>query len=193
MLYKHSANYRHKRGKAEMQIIKPRHFRKFVFSFLAVFLFCAAAAAQSGGSFTIVQSVIAGGGNTNSGGGQFSVSGTTGQPAAGQKATGAAFSAHAGFWNPAQFIPTAATVSISGRVMTANGSGIRNCLVTLTDSGGQLRTVNTAAFGYFRFTDVEIGNTYILTVSSKKYQFDMPSQILTVKDEISEILVIAQN
>jgi hypothetical protein len=172
-------------------LAKPLVFHLFSSLLLLIILFCAAAA-QSGGQFDMRQSVIAGGGASSSGG-QFAVSATIGQPVAGQKNNGAQFFLHAGFWNPAQFVPTAATVTLSGRVVTLNGSGIRNCLMTLTNSGGQTRTAVTAARGYFYFTEVEVGNTYVLTVSARKYRFAAPSQVLTVNDELGEITVTAQN
>ncbi len=51
--------------------------------------------------------------------------------------------------------PTAANVQIGGRVMTANGRGIRNVLVTLTNANGTSRTVITGNFGYYRFAEIE--------------------------------------
>lgn len=83
-------------------------------------------------------------------------------------------------------VPTAAGVSVGGRVVTADGAGIRNTTVTLTDSTGAPRTALTNAFGYYRFDDVEAGGNYILSVSSKQYTFDTPVRSITVNDQISD-------
>jgi len=79
--------------------------------------------------------------------------------------------------------PTAATVSVSGRVMTASGRGIRNVVIRLTDSEGNLRTAISNSFGYYRFNDVEAGATYILTATGKRFSFSQPSQVLNINDE----------
>ncbi len=86
-------------------------------------------------------------------------------------------------------IPTAANVSISGRVMTAAGRGLPRTTVILTDMDGNSRTAGTSMFGYFRFDDVEVGNTYILTAVSKGYVFEQ--QTISILDEISDLEFIA--
>ncbi len=85
--------------------------------------------------------------------------------------------------------PTAANVSISGRVMTAAGRGLPRTTVILTDMDGNSRTAGTSMFGYFRFDDVEVGNTYILTAVSKGYVFEQ--QTISILDEISDLEFIA--
>lgn len=85
--------------------------------------------------------------------------------------------------------PTAANVSVSGRVLTADGRGLRNAVVTITDSLGNVRSYKTTAFGYYRFDEIQTGETYILRVSSK--QFTFYPQIVSVNDEITELNLIA--
>jgi hypothetical protein len=51
--------------------------------------------------------------------------------------------------------PTAA--SVSGRVMTASGRGIRNVIITMTDSQGNERTATTSSVGYYRFDNIAAG------------------------------------
>ena len=86
--------------------------------------------------------------------------------------------------------PTAASVSVSGRVLTNNGRGLMNATVTLTNANGITRTARTSTFGYFRFDDVEAGQTYIFSVSSKRYTF--ASQVVTVTDDLTELNFTAQ-
>lgn len=88
--------------------------------------------------------------------------------------------------------PTAAGVSISGRVTDGNGNGLRNAVVTLTDANGEPRSVRTSAFGYYRFDDVEVGETYIVNVRAKQFTFANPTQVITVNDNIDDLDFIAQ-
>jgi len=91
-----------------------------------------------------------------------------------------------------QFAPTAAAVSISGRVLTANGSGIRGAIVTLTDMNGNTLTGQTGTFGNYRFEGVEAGKTYVISIISKRFAFEQSSQVLTVDDDLADVNFIAQ-
>jgi hypothetical protein len=83
--------------------------------------------------------------------------------------------------------PTAAEVSVSGRVATAKGNGIRNVSVTLTDSSGGARRAISSSFGYYRFDNVEAGQTYIISIHSKRYVFVDPTRVLNVQDELADV------
>lgn len=88
-------------------------------------------------------------------------------------------------------VTTAATVSISGRVMEQNGRGISRAVVHLTDMNGEVLTVRTNPFGYFRFSDVEAGQTYIFSAEHKAHSFD--SQVINVLEDLQELTFIANN
>lgn len=60
-----------------------------------------------------------------------------------------------------------------------------NAIITMTDSGGNTRTVRTTSFGYYRFDEVEAGQTYIVTVQSKRYQF--AAQVVNVVEDLGEL------
>ena len=85
--------------------------------------------------------------------------------------------------------PTAANVAVSGRVLTANGSGLRNAFVTLTDSSGVTRSARTSSFGYYRFEEVATGQTYVVGVRSKEYQFT--PRTINVANELTDVDFIA--
>lgn len=87
--------------------------------------------------------------------------------------------------------PTAAMVPVGGRVRTANGNGIANARVTLTAPSGEVRTVTTTSFGYYHFNDVPVGDTYIISVASKRYSFSQPTVIRSVFEEISDLDFVA--
>ncbi|MFT3746453.1 MAG: cytochrome c peroxidase [Pyrinomonadaceae bacterium] len=63
------------------------------------------------------------------------------------------------------------TFTISGRVTTPSGIGLRNATVVLTDVLGAKRTATTSSFGVYQFNDVPLGNTYTMGVVSKRYRF----------------------
>ncbi|MCY7346654.1 MAG: carboxypeptidase-like regulatory domain-containing protein, partial [Pyrinomonadaceae bacterium] len=93
-------------------------------------------------------------------------------------------------WTLAALAPTAAAVSISGRVITPPDFRLSNTLVTLTDSQGVSRTVLTGKFGSFRFNEVAAGETCILRASSRGYTF--APQIISPTENISGITFIPQ-
>jgi endonuclease G len=82
--------------------------------------------------------------------------------------------------------PTAANVSVSGRVMTESGRGVKNVQITLTDSNGNMRTAQTTSFGYYRFDDVEAGETVVLAARAKGQRFVQSSMVRTVNEQISD-------
>lgn len=81
---------------------------------------------------------------------------------------------------------TAAPANVSGRISTADGRGISRVIVTLTGQDGLVRRTISSAFGYYRFEDVGVGETYVLTVASKRYTFAQPSRIITVQEDIGD-------
>jgi hypothetical protein len=87
--------------------------------------------------------------------------------------------------------PTSAQVTIGGRVRNAAGRGVSRALVTLTGSNGETRTALTNGFGYYRFADVAAGDTYVLNVVSKRYQFT--AQVISVTEETSELNFVAES
>lgn len=142
--------------------------------------------AASGGQFTLEKSALAGGGREK-GAAATVENGTTGQAVAGHHSAGGQFSVLSGFWTPdVSIAPTAAPVIVSGRVMTADGRGIKNVRVTLTSSSGGTRTVVTATFGYYRFADVEPGTMYVMGVSAKRFTFAEPTRLLHVTENVAD-------
>lgn len=71
--------------------------------------------------------------------------------------------------------PTAASANIGGRVATNAGRGVANVVVVLRGGDfGEPRRARTNSFGYYRFSDVPIGASYVLSVSAKRYVFASP-------------------
>ena len=84
------------------------------------------------------------------------------------------------------FGPTAAPVSVSGRVTTAAGRGIRNVQITLTDASGNTKTAQTTAFGYYRFEDAPAGETVTISVKVRRFRFEQSTIVRTTNDSISD-------
>jgi hypothetical protein len=62
-------------------------------------------------------------------------------------------------------------ISVSGRVTTPGGQGLRNAVVSITDGQGTRLTTVTSSFGFYSFEAIVGGQTYILSISSKRYRF----------------------
>ena len=63
-------------------------------------------------------------------------------------------------------------------------------LVTLTDSRGAARTIRTGKRGNFRFEEVAAGETYIVSVTSRRYTF--APQVVSVTENITDLIFTAQ-
>lgn len=88
-------------------------------------------------------------------------------------------------------VPTAAGVSIGGRVLNANGMGISKSMVTLTDMQGVSHTTLTNPFGYYNFDDVAAGSTVTISVSAKGRTFANPTVIHSVGDAVDSLNFIS--
>jgi hypothetical protein len=71
--------------------------------------------------------------------------------------------------------------------MTSTEKGIRNVIVTITFPTGEQRTAISGAFGYYRFAEIPAGETYIFTVSAKRYTFTQPTQIRNILEDTQDI------
>lgn len=98
----------------------------------------------------------------------------------------------AGGWGLQFVVPTAAGVSVSGRVTTAEGRGIRGAIVTIT--GNSLATpinVTTGVNGRYIVEGLTAGETYIVTIRSRRFVFSNPSRIVTLNDNVIDADFIA--
>ena len=87
--------------------------------------------------------------------------------------------------------PTAAAASVKGRVVTSIGRGIRRAFLKLTNvDTGVAINVTTNQFGHFKFSDLQIGNSYILTVSNKRFDFPDNTQTFTLQDDLTDITFV---
>ena len=78
-----------------------------------------------------------------------------------------------------------ATGSISGRVVSPSGAGLRSVIVSLTDAQGVKRTATTTSFGFYTFTDVAPGPNYVIRITSRQYRFT--SQTMQFNDDLTNV------
>ncbi|MDI1243353.1 MAG: carboxypeptidase-like regulatory domain-containing protein, partial [bacterium] len=84
-------------------------------------------------------------------------------------------------------ITTAADVIISGRILASNGRPISGALVELNSAKGEPLSARTNTFGYFRFKEVEVGESYVMTVSARGFNF--APLFLSVNDNIDGLII----
>ncbi len=90
------------------------------------------------------------------------------------------------------FGPTAASASIRGRVSSKGGRGIMNVSMTLTNTTtDEIKFSRSTSFGYFSFRDLEVGNTYVLTLSSKRYSFANPTRVISLAEDLTDVDFVA--
>ena len=79
----------------------------------------------------------------------------------------------------------ASLVSISGRVVTPDGRGLRNATVSITDQNGATRRTTTGAFGHYNFDAIAPGRNYRIAVASRQYRF--AARTIEVVDNLSDV------
>ncbi len=86
--------------------------------------------------------------------------------------------------------PTAASTSVGGIVLSADGMAINGARLTLTSASGLTRSAISNPFGFFRFDDVAIGETYVVNVRAREYTF--APRLLNVTDEVTNLNLVAE-
>lgn len=79
--------------------------------------------------------------------------------------------------------PTAGPATVSGKVLTSTGQPVSRASVSLTDENGSVRSAVTNSGGYFTFTEVPSGQTYILSATHRMYTFT--AQAIGVTEDVT--------
>lgn len=140
--------------------------------------------AQSGGIFEITGGTIAGGADAMSAD-DFELDGTLGQPDAGGSIGAGNFALTSGFWNYTALAPTAAGVTVSGRIVTPDGVGISNARIFVQTHDGQIFFTRSASFGYYMFEDIAAGQSIFVTVEHKLFTFE-PRTVMVI-DSVADL------
>lgn len=143
----------------------------------------------SGGPYTLDQFVIAGGGDLSCGGPcngapTLTVTGTVGQNLAGTRSTGAGYALTGGFWQ-GSLVPTAAHVTVGGRVLASDGRAVGRAIVIFAAADGTSRTSISNYFGYYQIDGLNAGEAYLVTVSARRLQFT--PRVVMVTDNLADL------
>lgn len=84
-------------------------------------------------------------------------------------------------------VPTAGEVTVSGRVLSSDGSPVSKATVKLTDNAGNVRSTSTNTFGNYSFSDVPAGDTYVLQATHRSYSFS-PKVVNVTEDTVVDIV-----
>ncbi|MBK8301972.1 MAG: carboxypeptidase regulatory-like domain-containing protein [Chloracidobacterium sp.] len=85
----------------------------------------------------------------------------------------------------------ASSVTISGRVLTAQGRGVRNAVVRLTLPDMTIRTVVSGPLGQFSFANVTTGQTYGLTATGRRFAFGTQN-VSPTSGDVTGLTIVAQ-
>ncbi|MBX3243223.1 MAG: carboxypeptidase regulatory-like domain-containing protein [Acidobacteria bacterium] len=88
-------------------------------------------------------------------------------------------------------MPSSSGITVTGRVLESAGRGISQAKVILTDSEGNIRNVSTNGFGYFQFESLKAGETFIVSVSSRRHTFRESTRVFMADGLIEEIVFTA--
>lgn len=80
-------------------------------------------------------------------------------------------------------------VTVIGRALTPAGNPVRSMEVFFTDPSGVSRYTLTTSLGYFQFDGIPTGQTYTLSVSSKKYL--VQNRQIALNEAINDLQVLA--
>lgn len=76
--------------------------------------------------------------------------------------------------------------------MTADGRPIRNAVVSITGNAlAEPITFQTGTFGYYMFDGLRTGETYVITVNSRRFFFQVPSRVIHLTDNLADVDFIA--
>jgi hypothetical protein len=89
---------------------------------------------------------------------------------------------------------SAAAGSISGRVSTPDGRGIRNVRLYLQNASGTIvQTALSSSFGYYEFPGLPAGDGYFISVIGKKAGFSPSTRYVSLLEEFAEVDFVSLN
>jgi hypothetical protein len=84
-----------------------------------------------------------------------------------------------------RFAPSAANVTVTGRVATASGRAIGGANITLLEANGNIRVARSSTFGYYVFSEVPAGQVVVVwAASTKRYTFENPITTISADDDL---------
>ena len=88
--------------------------------------------------------------------------------------------------------PTAADVSVSGRVLTAQGRAVSGARITVTNAGtGRIYSAMTDPFGYYTIEALDSEAFYVANVSKKGMKFVEDTKSFSLTDNVADMDFVA--
>jgi Carboxypeptidase regulatory-like domain len=81
--------------------------------------------------------------------------------------------------------PVSTSFTVSGRVATPSGAGLRNAVVSIIDAKGFRRNTTTSSFGLYHFDNIPSGASDTLAAASRRYRFT--PRTLTVNGDLTSV------
>jgi hypothetical protein len=91
------------------------------------------------------------------------------------------------FTTYSNFSPTAAGVSVSGKVTDSNGRALGSALVVLEDANGNPKRTISSPLGYFAFENITAGDTYVISAFAKGHSF--PARAISVAADVNDLVL----
>lgn len=80
--------------------------------------------------------------------------------------------------------PSSASAKITGRVLTAKGRGLSGVAVKAVSSDGKTTSTVTNSYGHYSLSKLTVGKTYAVSVDGRRYYFPVPTEIVTLNDNL---------
>ncbi len=87
--------------------------------------------------------------------------------------------------------PTAANVSVGGRVTLSDGRGLANARVILTEANGTMHLALTGRRGFYNFSEIPDGQSVMVSVRSRRFTFSQPVRVISLTDNIADLDFVA--
>lgn len=89
--------------------------------------------------------------------------------------------------------PTAANATVSGKVLSSQGRGIKGVGISITNlQTSETRNTITTSFGSYNFDDLPSGNQYLISLTSKRYNFLPSSQMINLTENLDGINFVGE-
>ncbi len=86
-------------------------------------------------------------------------------------------------------IATAASATISGRLLSRTGRPVSNAIVYANDQNGSVRYAVSNTLGYFHLVDLPVGQSYVIDVKAKLYKF--APTVINLSEDLAGISIVA--
>lgn len=89
-------------------------------------------------------------------------------------------------------VRNSAVTDVGGRILRADGNGIKGAVLTIIDSNGNQRRTLTSSLGHYRFDEMTVGANYQIVIGTKSHVFSPNPASFLVIDQTSDLNFTAQ-